>query len=118
MIVLEKNLIPYSITTINDSGNETLLVGTTSGQIIEVFAGYTHHSTTYGAVLKQIYAQRSTTGNAPHLSRNQLVGRQAASLELESSNRLSLKGYIERLNVKLKENIMTAYIIMAVFVQS
>ena len=26
----------YSITTINDSGNETLLVGTTSGQIIEV----------------------------------------------------------------------------------
>lgn len=36
VIVLEKNLIPYSITTINDSGNETLLVGTTSGQIIEV----------------------------------------------------------------------------------
>ena len=35
-----------------------------SGQIIEVFAGYTHHSTTYGAVLKQIYAQRSTSGNA------------------------------------------------------
>ena len=35
-IALEKNLIPYSITTINDSGNETLLVGTTSGQIIEV----------------------------------------------------------------------------------
>tara|TARA_Y100000589_G_scaffold320115_1_gene349629 strand:+ start:13855 stop:15288 length:1434 start_codon:yes stop_codon:yes gene_type:complete len=36
LIVLEKNLIPFSITTINDSGNETLLVGTTSGQIIEV----------------------------------------------------------------------------------
>ena len=36
MIVLEKNLIPYSITTINDSGKGTLLVGTTSGQIIEV----------------------------------------------------------------------------------
>ena len=36
VIVLEKNLIPFSITTINDSGNETLLVGTTSGQIIEV----------------------------------------------------------------------------------
>jgi len=36
LIVLEKNLIPYSITTINDSGNDTLLIGTTSGQIIEV----------------------------------------------------------------------------------
>ena len=36
LIVLEKNLIPFSITTINDSGNGTLFVGTTSGQIIEV----------------------------------------------------------------------------------
>ena len=36
LIVLEKNLIPFSITTINDSGNGSLFVGTTSGQIIEV----------------------------------------------------------------------------------
>ncbi len=36
IIVLDKNLIPYSITTINDSGNGTLLVGTTSGQVIEI----------------------------------------------------------------------------------
>ena len=36
LIVLEKNLIPYSITSINDSGQETLLVGTTSGQVLEV----------------------------------------------------------------------------------
>ena len=35
LIVLEKNLIPYSITTINDSGNGTLYIGTTSGQILE-----------------------------------------------------------------------------------
>ena len=36
LIVLEKNLIPYSITTINDSGNGTLYIGTTSGQILEI----------------------------------------------------------------------------------
>lgn len=36
LIVLEKNIIPYSITTINDSGNGTLLVGTTSGTILEL----------------------------------------------------------------------------------
>ena len=34
--ILNKNTIPYSITTINDSGNGTLLVGTTSGQIFEL----------------------------------------------------------------------------------
>lgn len=34
--VLNKNTIPFSITTINDSGNETLLIGTTSGQIFEL----------------------------------------------------------------------------------
>ena len=31
-----------------------------SGQILEVFAGYTHYSTTYGAVIKQVWSQRST----------------------------------------------------------
>jgi hypothetical protein len=31
-----------------------------SGQIMEVFAGYTHYGTTYGAVIKQIWSQRST----------------------------------------------------------
>jgi len=31
-----------------------------SGQILEVFAGYTHYSTSYGAVLKQVWSQRST----------------------------------------------------------
>ena len=31
-----------------------------SGQILEVFAGYTHYSTTYGAVIKQIWSQRSS----------------------------------------------------------
>ena len=36
LIVLEKNIIPYSITTINDSENGTLLVGTTSGAILEL----------------------------------------------------------------------------------
>ena len=36
LIVLEKNIIPYSITTINDSCNGTLLVGTTSGTILEL----------------------------------------------------------------------------------
>ena len=36
LVVLEKNLMPFSITTINDSGNGTLFIGTTSGQIIEV----------------------------------------------------------------------------------
>ena len=36
IIVLDKNLIPYSITTINDSGEGTLLVGTTSGQVLEI----------------------------------------------------------------------------------
>ena len=36
LIVLEKNIIPYSITTINDSENGTLLVGTTSGTILEL----------------------------------------------------------------------------------
>jgi len=36
LIVLEKNIIPYSITTINDSENGTLLVGTTSGKILEL----------------------------------------------------------------------------------
>jgi len=34
--VLNKNTIPFSITTINDSGNGTLLIGTTSGQIFEL----------------------------------------------------------------------------------
>ena len=34
--VLEKNLMPYSITTINDSGKGTLLVGTTSGEVLEI----------------------------------------------------------------------------------
>ena len=34
---LERDIIPYSITTISDSNNETLLVGTTSGQILEIF---------------------------------------------------------------------------------
>ena len=34
--ILEKNVIPFSITTINDSGNESLLIGTTSGQIFEL----------------------------------------------------------------------------------
>ena len=34
--ILEKNLIPFSITTINDSGKDSLLVGTTSGQIFEL----------------------------------------------------------------------------------
>ena len=34
--VLNKNIIPFSITTINDSGNGTLLIGTTSGQIFEL----------------------------------------------------------------------------------
>ena len=36
LIVLEKNIIPYSITTINDSENGSLLVGTTSGAILEL----------------------------------------------------------------------------------
>ena len=36
LIVLEKNIVPYSITTINDSENGTLLVGTTSGTILEL----------------------------------------------------------------------------------
>lgn len=36
IIILEKNIIPFSITTINDSGNGTLLVGTTSGSILEI----------------------------------------------------------------------------------
>ena len=36
IIILEKNVIPFSITTINDSGNGTLLVGTTSGSILEI----------------------------------------------------------------------------------
>ena len=36
LIVLEKNIIPYSITTINDSENGTLFVGTTSGAILEL----------------------------------------------------------------------------------
>lgn len=34
--ILEKNVIPFSITTINDSGNESLVIGTTSGQIFEL----------------------------------------------------------------------------------
>ncbi len=34
--ILDKDIIPYSITTIQDSGNETLLVGTTSGSIFEI----------------------------------------------------------------------------------
>ena len=34
--ILDKDIIPYSITTIQDSGNETLLVGTTSGNIFEI----------------------------------------------------------------------------------
>ncbi len=34
--ILNKNTIPFSITTINDSGNGTLLIGTTSGQIFEL----------------------------------------------------------------------------------
>ncbi len=34
--ILEKNLIPFSITTINDSGKDSLLIGTTSGQIFEL----------------------------------------------------------------------------------
>ena len=37
LTVLERDIIPYSITTISDSNNETLLVGTTSGQILEIF---------------------------------------------------------------------------------
>ena len=36
LIVLEKNIIPYSITTINNSENGSLLVGTTSGAILEL----------------------------------------------------------------------------------
>ena len=31
-----------------------------SGQVLEVFAGYTHYSTSYSAVLKQIWTHRST----------------------------------------------------------
>jgi len=31
-----------------------------SGQVLEVFAGYTHYSTSYSAVIKQIWTQRST----------------------------------------------------------
>jgi hypothetical protein len=31
-----------------------------TGQVLEVFAGYTHYSTSYGAVIKQIWTQRST----------------------------------------------------------
>ena len=34
--VLDRDIIPYSITTIQDSGNESLLVGTTSGNIFEI----------------------------------------------------------------------------------
>ena len=34
--ILNKNTIPFSITTINDSGDGTLFIGTTSGQIIEL----------------------------------------------------------------------------------
>jgi len=34
--ILNKNTIPFSITTINDSGDGTLLIGTTSGQIFEL----------------------------------------------------------------------------------
>ena len=35
--VLSRDIIPYSITTISDSNNETLILGTTSGEIIEIF---------------------------------------------------------------------------------
>ena len=31
-----------------------------SGQVLEVFAGYTHYATSYGAVIKQIWTHRST----------------------------------------------------------
>jgi len=31
-----------------------------SGQVLEVFAGYTHYSTSYAAVIKQVWTQRST----------------------------------------------------------
>ena len=31
-----------------------------SGQVLEVFAGYTHYSTAYAAVIKQVWTQRST----------------------------------------------------------
>ena len=34
--ILNKNTIPFSITTINDSGDGTLFIGTTSGQTIEL----------------------------------------------------------------------------------
>lgn len=36
IVVLEKNIVPFSITTINDSGNGALLVGTTAGSILEI----------------------------------------------------------------------------------
>ncbi len=36
IIVLDREKLPYSITTINDSGNGTLLIGTTSGQVLEI----------------------------------------------------------------------------------
>ena len=36
LIVLDKGIIPFSITTINNFGNDSLIVGTTSGDLIEV----------------------------------------------------------------------------------